>query len=645
MRCSRCGYDNPEGLEVCRNCSAPLSGSVDGSPRPSWNLVSGPKWSEPDFSADTVSEDDVPADFDYETETVRLDPESDRRTAARVAAERARRAAEEAAAKREAEEQRAAERRAADERRAAERREQFLTNDGEMSTDEELYAVDQVKPRDRGYDDETDDFGGYEADESEEVRRPAKKGVLPFLGDLFQHKKKPAARARGYEDEYDEDEDFEPRPYRKSARPAKGKSGSLNLAIKIAGIVAVIAIIAIGVVLIAGSVKRCSNAASSPTGTSKTPVIEKNPDDESSYFVTVYAKEGKVLVYETADGTRKDVTVPASGFVKFRVPVSSLMPTEPIDGSIYQAVPKVYIKNDDGTETLVDGMEPILLQVPALNVRFDQSDAIVSDDGKVEITGRIDLIATKLTIGGEDVYIDQDGSFSHTLTYDEPGDYTLEVEGRLAGHQIYRKSFSVTVTQATSTTVLVELPWEYGDAAFSQRVRNNVDTIEVRGRVPAGSQVTVTCESTNATITVPTVAEDGTFTFSVKMAYAGDYTLMISCLTESGKTSTREMHVQRAPEWSTYTSGAMQMNYASFAYSTTQAYKISGKVTEIIKSDDYILAVLEIEGGKTIVLEYHNHYNSAGTLAEGRTYTKIYGRPMGLNEDGIPQIYVWFVDD
>ena len=87
------------------------------------------------------------------------------------------------------------------------------------------------------------------------------------------------------------------------------------------------------------------------------------------------------------------------------------------------------------------------------------------------------------------------------------------------------------------------------------------------------------------------------------------------------------------------------MNYASFSYATGQGYKISGTVTEIIEDGDYILAKLMTADDKPLIIQYHHHYGSAGTITVGRTYEKIYGRPMGLNEDGIPQIYVWFVDD
>ena len=201
------------------------------------------------------------------------------------------------------------------------------------------------------------------------------------------------------------------------------------------------------------------------------------------------------------------------------------------------------------------------------------------------------------------------------------------------------------MTKATPATPLVQLPWEYGDYEFSQRVKSSVDTIEVRGMVPIGSTLEASCESSNAAITIPVVGDDGVFKFNVKMAYPGDYKIHLICTSESGQVSERDVHVQRAPEYSKYLSGAWQMNFASFAYNSSQAYQIKGTVTEILEEGDYVLATMELTDGNTIVIEYHNHYGSAGDIVVGKAYEKLYGRPLGLNDDGIPQVYIWFVED
>lgn len=641
MKCSRCGYDNPTGLDYCENCSAPLFGSPEGASRPSWNFVKGPQWSDPDFSVDSVSENDIPEDFVPELRLSDHTAADDRRAAARAAAEKARLAYENAAAKRNMEEQRAKDMRAAEELRPKELPDLDEEEDDELQLAEEQFRNEQRRVRQRPveYDDDYD-----EDDEPAPRRSRGGSGVASFFTGLFSRKKAPRKNVRSYGDDYGDEDDFESAPVK--PRRSGGIASFLSdkktktILIRVGALVAVLGILALLIIGIIKISKSCSKSS-----VVKAPTTEVSPDDDSIYFVTVYAKEGQQLVYRTSDGTEKEVTVPSSGFVKFRVPVSSLMPTEPVDGTEKQVTPQVFIKNDDGSLTPVEGLLPVNIQIPALKIEFNNPDTIVSEDGKVEISGHTDLVATEITVDGESVFVNQDGSFTHTVNFEDTGDYVINVEGRLPGHQIFRHAFNVTVMKAHPTTPLVELPWEYGDNGFSQRVKASAESIEVKGRVPAGSRVTITSDSSNATIGTVNVAADGTYTCTVGMRVPGDYILHISCETEDGRVSTRDMHVQRAPEYATYKNNAHDMNYASFSYASSQAFKLSGTITEILKDDDYVLAVLTISDGKTVVLEYHNHYGSAGTLEVGKTFNgNIYGRPLGLNDEGIPQIYVWFVD-
>ena len=653
MKCTRCGFENPDYLEFCQNCSAQLPKRGEESSQPSWGFVKAPKWAEPDFNADTVTEDDVPADFVSDAEVLRRQQEAARRAAAEAAAEKARLAAEAAAAARAAEEARAAERyeaeqkRLAEEARAAERRaeqERLMAErraaeqeaKREAQRNERLFAAKAYEPNDE--------------DEEDETEEPARKGPSMFAHIIKRDKHPVREEVEDEEDEDDFDE-YDPGYSRKRTAPRRRKTGGsgkgLNLAIRIAAIVAVLALLAIAGWLIISQVKSCVDASNSPTGTNKAPSVIENPDPNKpdTYLVTVYAKNGKVLVYETSDGTRQEATVKSDDALTFLVHKVSLMPNEPVDSTVYQATPKVYIKNEDGSVTPVEGFTPVTLEVPAITVTYDQPDQILSEDGKVAISGRIDFIGTDLTFDGEKVAINQDGTFTHEIVYEETGEHTIAVEGRLAGHQLYRHSFSVTVEAAHPTEALIKFPWEYGDTSFRQRVVNSVTSIEIRGMVPVGSTLTATCDSSDCGLTVPTVAEDGTFTLTAQLANPSDYVIHLTCTTESGQISERDMHVQRQPEMSQYVGRALAMNYASFSYESRQPYNIQGTVTEILQEGDYYLAVLELADGNKLILEYHNHYGSAATIEVGKTYEKIYGRPMGLNEEGVPQAYVWFIND
>ncbi|MBR0135243.1 MAG: hypothetical protein IJM18_03505, partial [Clostridia bacterium] len=357
MKCPRCGFDNPDYLEYCRNCSAELPANKGENAQPAWGFVKAPKWSEPDFSADSVSEDDIPEDFVSETETFRKQREAERRAAAEAAAEKARQAAEAAAAKlayeedpltverKSGDDKRTFERRYADEQRAAERKAEEERLLAERRSAEESERTENVRRSSKpqySYDDEEDD---YEDDYDD---APARKSIqLPaFLTNLFKRREK---NNEDYDDE-ENGEDYDDFAYEKRYAKRSAKKGgskfNLNTAIRIAAAVAALALLGLCIWLIASGIKSCSSASKSPTGSNKAPIIERDPDDPSIYYVTVFAKNGKVLIYETSNGTRQEATVDTGDSIKFKVFEGSLMPTEPIDDVSYPAQPKVYVKND-----------------------------------------------------------------------------------------------------------------------------------------------------------------------------------------------------------------------------------------------------------------------------------------------------------
>lgn len=686
MKCERCGFDNPDYLEFCRNCSARLPQNNEASSKPSWGFVKAPQWTEPDFSADNVSEDDVPSDFVFDSDSIRKRHEAERKAAADAAAEKARRAAEAAAAamasekmstseRRAAEEARAAERRAAEESRAAQRRAADEARAAERRAADEAHAAQRRAEQDRlleqrkrsMYDDENDETSNqnpdydYEEEENsdEDDYSGSKKSfsLAPLFGSFLKNRKKPS---RDDDEDYEDDEEDDEEEYddydrsRKNKKPARvtikktsngGGSDKMRLALKIASIVAVGCVLALILWLVISQISSCVASSKSPTGSNKAPTIEKNANEEDSYIVTVYAANGKVLIYETPDGRRREATVKKDNCIPFKVHTVSLMPVEPVDGTTYDATPKVFVKNEDGSETIVDNMPSVTLNVPAIAVTYDTPDTIVSENGHVTVSGHIDFIGTELTIDGEKVSINTDGSFSREVVYEETGAHTINIEGRLAGHQIYRHSIDVSVNKATPSTSLIQFPWDYGDTEFKQRVTSSTESITIRGKVPAGSTLTASCESSDVTLSTPSISDDGSFTVTASLKNPSDYVIHFVCTSSSDQVSERDMHVQRQPEMAQYIARALPMNYAAFSYETWQPYNVKGKVTEILQDGDFILAMLETEDGNKLVLEYHNHYGSAANITVGQTYENIYGRTRGLNADGLPQIYVWFIND
>lgn len=612
MKCNRCGFDNPDYLEYCQNCTAPLDNKKgDDSKEPAWGFVKAPKWAKPEFSADTVTDEDVPSDFVKEAGQA-----AD--TAAAVAAAAGKKAG-----------------------REAKRAEHKL----EETADE---LADEV------YDELEDDFDDFEEEGYEKAKKAS---PFAFIGGLFRHKPAKAGRYEYDDDEgdFDESEDYPDEEYddadeledfddagpvgQKRAAGAK-RSRDLGPIIKIVGVVAALAVLAAAVWLIARSAKGCSKPVEYDP-----PVVEQSADNPDIYFVTVHAAEGTNLIYETADGTRTAYTVPKSCQAIFKVPVSGLLPGEPVDGSVYYATPKVLISNEEG-ETAIP-IDPIAIPVAPLEITFDnESTDIVTKDGTAVISGRIEYINAVLTIDGEQVEVAGDGTFKKTLSFEEAGTYSVPVEAKLPNYQIAKRTFTITVDTPVigDPDAIIQMPWDYGDYTFSQRVVNSVESIDVRGKVPEGSTVTASSESTNATITTPTVDADGTFHFTITMAKAGDYTVRVTCKTPQGVDYEREIHLQRQPDYSSYIQNAWAMDFAAFSFGNSQQYKIEGKIKKILHDGDYYLAEFELTDGHTVVIEYHPHYGSAAAIEEGKSYSQVYGRSWGFGDDGNIRFYVWFIN-
>ena len=75
-----------------------------------------------------------------------------------------------------------------------------------------------------------------------------------------------------------------------------------------------------------------------------------------------------------------------------------------------------------------------------------------------------------------------------------------------------------------------------------------------------------------------------------------------------------------------------------------RGFKISGTLNEILYDGDYLIATLTIGDGHTIEIEYHNHYSTASTLEPGSDYI-MFGYPLGMTEEGVLRVFIWFVQD
>ncbi len=369
--------------------------------------------------------------------------------------------------------------------------------------------------------------------------------------------------------------------------------------------------------------------------------IEQNPDDAEKYYVYVYAPRDTVLVYVTNTGARQEATVGRDGYVRFNVPLSCLMPTEPVAGTEYTATPLVYMRNSDGTETQVR-TGTVQVPVPALDITFTTGDTVTAVDGIANIYGSVAQSGVSITLDGNPVSVGADGSFSAMLEFFEVGDVSAVLEARLAGYQIHRTVFHITVESVAAGENPIQMPYEYGDTSYSQRTTGQ--SLNIWGRVPKGYGLTASSSSEHVSVSAePTVDADGNFSFAVTVAQTGSFPILLTTISPGGTQYTREIFIQRAPDWRAYVESAWAMDYNAFLTPSDRGYEIKGTVTSILEQGDILIATFTLTDGNVITIEYHNHYGSASALTEGAQYNRIYGHPLGMGTDGTPHFFVWFV--
>ncbi len=436
----------------------------------------------------------------------------------------------------------------------------------------------------------------------------------------------------------------EPLPEYEEEHGSKG----LKVGIIIASVIAGIALLGILGIFLKNAIENAAYEREQNAFHPRPAEIVQDAVDKDVYRVTLYRKAGTVVVYETPEGMRKEYLVGEDNKLTVEIKGSDLMPNEPIDSSSYSAQPHFFEKSDAGELTPIE-VGYVMMDVPELNVVLECGDSITTDTGSVRIAGRVDKPGAEVKVNGEDVITGEGGAFVYEKTWEENGSYPVEVEASLPRHRIWHGT--VTVEVAIPEPPMILLPWDMGDDGFSQRV--TVQTGEdaapaektVTCKAPEGMSVTLSCEDERVILTEPEMQEDGTFTFTATLPEVGDYAINIDCVNEAGETGSRVLHLQCAPEWKPYVESAWAMSYDALTRASKQCYNVKGAVTGIIEHHDYYLVTLETSDGSTLLLEYHHHYPTANTFIEGKTYSFIYGHPIGKNADGAPVVYVWFVND
>ncbi len=434
MKCKVCGAYNEDYLEYCKNCAEPLTpdakdtssekAAADKSSAPNaWSFVNSPTWSKPDFSANSVSEDDVP--------------------------------------------------------------EEYLTNEAEPGFSGELASASNpasVPPRPgaaklnsvRTYANAVipcPKCGSPLADGQRFCNTcGAKLAFAPAAASASYAQEQPAqtpspAAAIRYADPIDEsmfsyhsdqDEDA-PSPPRRSSGKSRGHSrkrkNNSPLFWIVAGVL-IVAIVVLGSVLIAKNVDFGSLFSKSPI--TKDVVVEPTTTStgEAAYNITVFAKKNSTVHFEGGSIVKESPVTGKS--ITLCIPEQVWIPSEPVDGATVEIYPDVTVIAKDGTEYPVVFYEPIIITVPTLTltVTSPNTPSFTADSLEVPMSGVIDDTTASVYVNDVQLTVDETGKFESTYTLPSAGTNTVNVEARKNGYAIARQTFDITYTASATQTNL-----------------------------------------------------------------------------------------------------------------------------------------------------------------------------------------------
>lgn len=448
MRCKVCGANNEDYLEYCENCAAPLTESAPqaddmgsaGREQRTWGFVSSPKWDKPDFSANTVSEDDIPEGFKAQafrprnsvlqsgpdTSGVKLNSV---RTNAKVSAPSV----------------------PCPHCGASVQSSQRFCNHCGQAMDEPVTAPAQAPAP-------VFDADAPAVSMAESTTVPGIKYADPIDDDMFSFN-------------YDDEEDTShtrrsskvtsSKPISTRSRRSRKRSGlavDRNIVFWILAAVLVVALVVMGVVLInkSGGFSSVFGGIFSSSSVTKEPVVEKTTTEngDPAYNITVYAKRNSIVRFE-GGSIKHDTPVSSSKPIVLSVPEAVWVPSEPVEGDKLEIYPKVTVIAKDGTETPLTFAEPIVINIPTLNLSVTAPNAPSFDTATpdVTVTGVVDDPTSAVFVNDMQLAVDESGNFEGTYTLSAEGENTIHVEARKNGYAIARHTFTVNYsTTAPATT-------------------------------------------------------------------------------------------------------------------------------------------------------------------------------------------------
>ncbi|MDO5112477.1 MAG: phage tail tube protein [Clostridia bacterium] len=175
-------------------------------------------------------------------------------------------------------------------------------------------------------------------------------------------------------------------------------------------------------------------------------------DGDPAYIITVYAKN-KSTVRFTAGSLVKENPI-KDGSLKLRIPKEIWIPDEPVDAATIEVYPDIVVINKDGEETPVEFSNPIIIALPTIDLTLSDptTASVTTMDGNVNVAGMVGDTTAEVFVNEMQLYLDESGNFTGTYTVTAPGMNEVKVEARKNGYQIARKSFSAELSAAPAPT-------------------------------------------------------------------------------------------------------------------------------------------------------------------------------------------------
>ncbi len=484
MKCKNCGAFNEDYMEYCENCAAPLvpqsedtapeqsapkanaaSASADG--QASWGFVQAPRWIQPEFDANTISEDDIPEDFNQRSQA----PADFSQQASQAQNVPEQNGAYNAAPYGGS---------------------QQNTYGGAPYNGNAQSAPVYNAPSYNAPSFSAPAFGSQPAQPFDQQGAPVNYqsapvfsaqpygGAAPAGAEPYQAPGRGGVKfAEPVNDDYFGADAPISEPRRRSAKRKDGGKDMKTILFWAAAGVLVVLIIVFSIIFFTnrfGKDKTNETPAEAPAAADDTQattssdkpaflggIFSKNPitkpatieegvtaDGEPAYIITIYAKN-KCSVRFTAGSLVKENPI-TDGSLKLRIPNEIWIPDEPVENASIEVYPDIIVIDKDGNEVPVEFSSPIVIDLPTIDMTLSEptTASVTTADGNINVAGMVGDTTAEVFVNDTQLYLDESGNFAGTYTVSGYGSSEINVEARKNGYQIARKTFTAEYADPAS---------------------------------------------------------------------------------------------------------------------------------------------------------------------------------------------------